>query len=287
MDTGWPLVACVQPAAKVAAAATRPPAPLSSAFDLEEADWCQQDYDDPWSDNVVVPSFIAKKKYVGPKAYMVFKTGPLGCGYYLDTGSPPDTPPEEARRLQSMLPTVKLQLNEWMPEAVDDDSSDPDHDQVTPRSCTPTRCARRRQAKKKRHLLTFGIPVADAEGEGGGQRQLSTGRSQSVSDDWRVHDTAWPREGSIYAGDQTHREHRLLAIDSLNPNAWVNAEEYLKHTAADLAMVQEAKVPAHDTHGTESSIRASGWRMAINACGKGRKVATQPAWRWDVGTTSA
>ena len=92
VDAMRPLVACGQPAAEVVSATTRPPAPLRSAFDVEEANWCQQDYDDPWSDNVVVPSFIAKKKYVGHKAYMVFKTGPLGCGYYLDTGSPPDTP---------------------------------------------------------------------------------------------------------------------------------------------------------------------------------------------------
>ena len=142
----------------VVAAAVCPPAPLSSAFDMEEAEWCQQDYDDPWSDNVVVPSFIAKKKYEGSKAFMVFKTGPLGRGYYLDTGSPPETAPEEVRRLQNMLPTMKLQLNEWMPGAAGKDSGSRDAEEVTPQRSAPTRCARRRQAKKKQRLEAFWHP---------------------------------------------------------------------------------------------------------------------------------
>ena len=86
---------------------------------MAEADWCQQDYDDPWSDNVVVPSFIAKKKYEGPKTFKGFKTGRLGRGYYLDTCPPLETTPEETSRLQSMLPTMQLKLNEWMPGVAD------------------------------------------------------------------------------------------------------------------------------------------------------------------------
>ena len=79
----------------------------------------------------------------------------------------------------------------------------------------------------------------------------------------------WPREESVAAGNRTHRKHKLLAIDSLNPNSWTNAEEYLKHTAADLALVQETKIPATAKNETESTIRRNGWRMAISACGKG------------------
>ena len=80
MDTGWPQAVNSQPEAPVVAEAAGPPAPLSSAFDIEEADWCQQDYDDPWSHNVAVPNFVAKVKFEGSKAFMEFKTGPLGRG---------------------------------------------------------------------------------------------------------------------------------------------------------------------------------------------------------------
>ena len=288
VEAGWPQLFDTRVEAPVVAAAAGPPAPLSSAFDIEEADWCQQDYDDPWSDNVTVPNFIAKAKFEGSKPFMAFKTGPLGRGYYLDTGSPPETPPEEIRRLQSMLPTVKLRLTDWMPEAADEDNGSHDDDDSASQRSAPTRCARRRLAKKVKRLATFGTRGTGTEGEGVVQRQLATGRSHPVSDDWLVDDPAWPRGGMLRADDRSHRQHRLLAIDSLNPNAWDNAAEYLKHTAADFAMVQETKVPAHETHGSESSIRTSGWRMAINACGKGpKKEATQPVWRWDAGTTSA
>ena len=59
---------------------------FSSAFDQAEADWWQQEDDDPWAGDVVVPNFIAQKKYEGPKAHMVYKTGALGLGYYHDVG---------------------------------------------------------------------------------------------------------------------------------------------------------------------------------------------------------
>ena len=86
---------------------------------------------------------------------MAYKTGPLGRGYYLDTGSPPEAPLEEIRRLQSMLPTVKLRLTDWMPEAAGEDSGSHGDDDPASQRSPPIRCARRRLAKKQKRFDTF------------------------------------------------------------------------------------------------------------------------------------
>ena len=88
-------------------------------------------------------------------------------------------------------------------------------------------------------------------------------------EDWHEDDCVWPKEESVASSDRSHRKHNLLAIDSLNPNAWKGAAEYLKHTVADFAVIQEARVSAAAKDETESTVRRDGWRMAISACGKG------------------
>ena len=63
---------------------------------------------------------------------------------------------------------------------------------------------------------------------------------------------------TVQMGDQSHREHGLWAIDSLNANAWPSAAGYLATTSADIVPVQEAKVEQDATKDTESAAKNAG-----------------------------
>ena len=52
----------------------------------------------------------------------------------------------------------------------------------------------------------------------------------------------WPNDASLSSKDKEHRRDGWWAIDSVNPNAWPAAAEYLDNTTADIALVQDAKV---------------------------------------------
>ena len=54
--------------------------------------------------------------------------------------------------------------------------------------------------------------------------------------------------------DRSLVERGLWAIDSINPNAWSFAIEYLKHTTADFVRVQEVKVGVEGIKDCEQSV---------------------------------
>ena len=66
--------------------------------------------------------------------------------------------------------------------------------------------------------------------------------------------------------DKSHRELGLWAIDSVNPNAWAGAEEYLSGSGADFAGVQETKVDAAGLVDKEATSRNIGWSASLREC---------------------
>ena len=57
------------------------------------------------------------------------------------------------------------------------------------------------------------------------------------------------------------------AIDTVNPNAWPAAADYLKRTSAEVVAVQEAKVEGgRHTAEAEQSIRACKWTASLEPC---------------------
>ena len=81
---------------------------------------------------------------------------------------------------------------------------------------------------------------------------------------------------TVQLNDSSHRGLGLWAIDTINPNAWGGALEYLATTAADIVMVQEARVAAEDIPSTEKTTSNLGWKLSIEKCrygGSGGKSA--------------
>ena len=76
--------------------------------------------------------------------------------------------------------------------------------------------------------------------------------------------------GGVPLGSKTHRQCGLWALDSANANAWSGLLEYLKTTAADMLVGQDAKTWAGDsTLAGESSLRTAKWRGKIGPCAHG------------------
>ena len=68
-------------------------------------------------------------------------------------------------------------------------------------------------------------------------------------------------------GDTSHREAGLWAIDTLNPNAWNSAAEFLRLSSADFFLTQEVKKRAGDEcDAAESTARTAGWSVSIAPC---------------------
>ena len=53
---------------------------------------------------------------------------------------------------------------------------------------------------------------------------------------------SWPDDGSLSAMNKDHVLAGLWALDTVNPNAWPGARKYLEMSAADVVLVQEAKL---------------------------------------------
>ena len=51
--------------------------------------------------------------------------------------------------------------------------------------------------------------------------------------------TPWALDAGVDSADVAHRKAGLWAIDSLNPNAWPAALDYMQVAGADFALVQE------------------------------------------------
>ena len=57
-----------------------------------------------------------------------------------------------------------------------------------------------------------------------------------------------------------------MAFDTVNPNTWKGATDYMAKAAADLVSVQEARAPTWERGSSEQTARNGGWRTAISPC---------------------
>ena len=96
---------------------------------------------------------------------------------------------------------------------------------------------------------------------------------------------------AVKAGDKSHRELGLWAVDTANPNAWGGATEYLCSSAADFIALQEVKVEANSEADAENTARNLGWSMSVGPCltgsGGGRSAGVAVGCRKHVGMRSA
>ena len=81
----------------------------------------------------------------------------------------------------------------------------------------------------------------------------------------------------MQTADVSRREQGLWAVDTVNPNAWPAAADYLKQTSADFCCVQEAKLMAGDVvNPAEQTMRVATWDASVTPCSvsmKGRPSA--------------
>ena len=171
------------------------------------------------------PDFIACKKYTGTRAGMAFKLGEEGLGYHRD-GGPTISVMDEVWPLHG-TPPVTLVVDELVP----------------PTSCPPpqtprTAPNRSRRRKRKQGGSTRIGPEALQPTKLNGETQLCSGGEHLGLDSQCP---TWPDDGSLAAGCEQHRQQGLWAVDSVNPDCWPSALEYLKMSAADLALIQECR----------------------------------------------
>ena len=71
----------------------------------------------------------------------------------------------------------------------------------------------------------------------------------------------------VRQADRSHRDHGLLAYDSVNANAWRPTLKYLEVTGADAVLVQETKLPAGQLQDeAEQAARNSRWNTSLQPC---------------------
>ena len=84
-------------------------------------------------------------------------------------------------------------------------------------------------------------------------------------------DPRWPDDGSLAASCKLHVKAGLWAVDTFNANAWTGAARYLKCTAADFVLGQEAKIEADEKKEVEDSLKNDGWQVAIQPCNSAQR----------------
>ena len=127
-----------------------------------------------------------------------------------------------------------------MKATTEDDSGDEGKSAAKTKKITP------RKAKKAKARAT---KAAEAELE---EYRIAEGK---VAEDFF---TEFEEELMVESNDCSHRENGLWAFDTVNPNAWPGAADFLASTAADFVAVQEARVEACGVQDTESAARGLG-----------------------------
>ena len=165
--------------------------------------------------DAVVRNYLPSCSFTGSKPGWEFKTGALGSGYYrhgsregtLVVASPLADISKVELKLSELIRTVGDPLKATM------EDEPPDGGNPAPRMKK-----QRRQRKK-----------------------AACARQREGAAECDALEDILKRE-TLQMGDQSHREHGLWAIDSLNANAWPSAAGYIATTSADIVLVQEAKV---------------------------------------------
>jgi exonuclease III len=84
---------------------------------------------------------------------------------------------------------------------------------------------------------------------------------------WERGSLAWPATKWAPIDDMEHRKQGLWAIDTVNPNAWPKAADYLKRTSSDFVCVQETGVKqGRFIDDAEQAAKACKWTPSLQPC---------------------
>ena len=192
-----------------------------------------------------VVSFVSAKKFTGARSGMYFATGTMGLGYYRDR--PKMVSLCRGLGVHDGEGPVVLRLDELI--AVHQGVGQATGADGSGGNSSRTSSARRRKHKAARRGRRRG--ALDATRNGGERSCRLPGAREKM---------AW----------KGFRKLGLWAIDTVNPNCWSAAKEYLRSTAADSVLVAETKLPAADClTQAESGAKTGGWNASILPCAKG------------------
>ena len=105
---------------------------------------------------------------------------------------------------------------------------------------------------------------------------------------WERDSLLWPSELHVRIDDDSHVKQGWWAIDTVNPNAWPAAADYLKRTSVEVVAVQDAKVESgRHIDEAEQSMRACKWTASLEPCvvsqGEGKSAGVAVAVRSHIG----
>ena len=186
------------------------------------------------SNGTTIPAFAAASKFHGSRCGMVFKSGPLGLGYYADLGTlPPMVPERHEEAALAYLRDCRGDKLECGRALLSLDCLVPEQPwQHCPgqwrRSRKRNRPNRRRGKRKHRAALD----CSEADG--------------------------------LLQADASFRDAGLWAIDSLNGSAASTANSYLDGCAADACLIQETRTVGLSTSAAERAAAGAKWQFAIN-----------------------
>lgn len=189
---------------------------------------------------------------------MAFKLGDEGLVYYRD-GVPVHISVQREVRPMHGTPPVALAIDELIPAAPGllGPGSRLPH---TPRAA-PNRSRKKR--KKKANARAGPEALRPTKRVDSGTLLCCGGGRLDLDPQCPT----WPDDGSLAAGCEQHRRQGLWAIETLNPDCWPSALEYLKMTTADVALIQECKtVGGSATDEAEAAVRHAKWNVSIQPC---------------------
>ena len=215
--------------------------------------------------------FVGTPGFVGQVKGFAFGTGSRGTGYYadlpqstehhgpatlqLDSLIPPDRPPQPA----STASTLRPQSDREPLQHEEDCYNDSYHGfgvACIYANYQTSQQRRRRQRGKRRRLAAIQAGLTVVPTDGVARSSIVTGLDTSISYRSAAYERWWAARG-------------MWAIDSYNGNSWHSvSERYLGQSNADVALLQETKLPPDSVGGAMSLARQKGWN-AVHA----------PAWK--------
>ncbi len=194
-----------------------------------------------------VPAFVAARKFAGARPGMVFKLGSQGIGYYRD--DPPILELAPLLRPLRDIPPVVLVLDDLL-------GVEPCvHHTANPRAKRRRRA--RRGARRGLHSCRPTLGAVAVPGQ-----EAAAEAESSEADDT----SPWHGDGTLSAADARHTAAGLWAVDTVNPNAWPGALEYLGVSGADFVAIQECRVRSQHCADKEASARGVKWSVSVEPC---------------------
>ena len=186
--------------------------------------------------------FWHAKSFTGARAGYVFKSGPLGIGYYCDDRDAAfrhflqTTEQQEADVICGYLFDAKTTFGSPLSQLLDLSSLIA----APPKCASDPRKVRTRKPRKRPSNRT---------------RKPKAGLG---SQDWTL-----PSCLGVSKADRSHRPYGLWACDTYNGNVMATAHEYMRQSGADFCMLQESRTLEGGTAAASRSASRIHWNLAL------------------------